>query len=50
MDRWHGMTMEDIRRLEDKTKQELDKVCMHMSEAQYLEHDERERERKVQWQ
>ncbi|XP_069946303.1 phosphatidylinositol transfer protein beta isoform isoform X2 [Cherax quadricarinatus] len=25
MDRWHGMTMEDIRRLEDKTKQELDK-------------------------
>ncbi|MPC09676.1 Phosphatidylinositol transfer protein alpha isoform [Portunus trituberculatus] len=25
MDRWHGMTMDDIRRLEDKTKQELDK-------------------------
>ncbi|KAG0723985.1 Phosphatidylinositol transfer protein alpha isoform [Chionoecetes opilio] len=24
-DRWHGMTMEDIRRLEDKTKAELDK-------------------------
>uniref|UniRef100_T1INR0 Phosphatidylinositol transfer protein N-terminal domain-containing protein n=1 Tax=Strigamia maritima TaxID=126957 RepID=T1INR0_STRMM len=26
MDRWHGMTMEDIRALEDKTKEELDKV------------------------
>jgi len=25
MDKWHGMTMEDIRRLEDKTKEELDK-------------------------
>ncbi|KAL7634223.1 UNVERIFIED_CONTAM: hypothetical protein RMT77_015553 [Armadillidium vulgare] len=25
MDRWHGMTMEDIRRLEDKTKEELDR-------------------------
>ncbi|XP_027211669.1 phosphatidylinositol transfer protein beta isoform isoform X4 [Penaeus vannamei] len=24
MDRWHGLTMEDIRRLEDKTKEELD--------------------------
>ncbi|XP_066937644.1 phosphatidylinositol transfer protein alpha isoform-like isoform X2 [Macrobrachium rosenbergii] len=24
MDRWHGMTMDDIRRLEDKTKEELD--------------------------
>ncbi|XP_063605865.1 phosphatidylinositol transfer protein alpha isoform-like isoform X2 [Penaeus indicus] len=24
MDRWHGMTMDDIRRLEDKTKDELD--------------------------
>ncbi|XP_071537193.1 phosphatidylinositol transfer protein beta isoform-like isoform X1 [Panulirus ornatus] len=24
MDRWHGMTMEDIRRLEDITKEELD--------------------------
>lgn len=26
MDRWHGMTMDDIRRLEDKTKVELDQV------------------------
>ncbi|XP_071537191.1 phosphatidylinositol transfer protein alpha isoform-like isoform X3 [Panulirus ornatus] len=24
MDRWHGLTMDDIRRLEDKTKEELD--------------------------
>ncbi|XP_045597817.1 phosphatidylinositol transfer protein alpha isoform isoform X1 [Procambarus clarkii] len=24
MDEWHGMTMDDIRRLEDKTKEELD--------------------------
>ncbi|XP_059619180.1 phosphatidylinositol transfer protein beta isoform isoform X2 [Phlebotomus argentipes] len=25
MDRWHGLTMEDIRAIEDKTKEELDK-------------------------
>lgn len=25
MDSWHGLTMEDIRELEDKTKEELDK-------------------------
>lgn len=25
MDRWYGLTMEDIRALEDKTKEELDK-------------------------
>ena len=24
MDRWHGLTMDDIRALEDKTKDELD--------------------------
>ena len=24
MDKWHGMTMEDIRALEEKTKKELD--------------------------
>ena len=24
MDKWHGMTMDDIRALEDKTKRELD--------------------------
>jgi len=26
MDRWHGLTMEDIRAIEDKTKDELDQV------------------------
>jgi hypothetical protein len=26
MDRWHGLTMEDIRAIEDKTKEELDNV------------------------
>jgi hypothetical protein len=26
MDRWHGLTMEDIRAIEDKTKEELDEV------------------------
>lgn len=26
MDRWHGLTMEDIRALEDNTKEELDRV------------------------
>lgn len=25
MDSWYGLTMEDIRALEDKTKEELDK-------------------------
>lgn len=25
MDRWHGLTMEDIRALEEKTKEELDR-------------------------
>lgn len=25
MDQWHGLTMEDIRALEDKTKEELDR-------------------------
>lgn len=25
MDLWHGMTMEDIRAIEEKTKEELDK-------------------------
>lgn len=24
MDRWHGLTMEDIRAIEDKTKEELE--------------------------
>ena len=28
MDRWHGLTMEDIRDIEDKTKEELDKVTV----------------------
>ena len=26
LDKWHGMTMDDIRELEDKTKADLDKV------------------------
>ena len=26
MDKWYGLTMEDIRALEDKTKHELDEV------------------------
>jgi len=26
MDRWHGLTMDDIRAIEDETKKELDKV------------------------
>lgn len=26
MDRWHGLTMEDIRAIEDSTKEELDRV------------------------
>jgi hypothetical protein len=26
IDRWHGLTMEDIRSIEDKTKEELDQV------------------------
>lgn len=25
MDQWHGLTMEDIRALEDKTREELDR-------------------------
>jgi hypothetical protein len=30
MDKWQGMTMEDIRALEDKTKEDLDKVSSEM--------------------
>jgi hypothetical protein len=26
VDRWYGLTMEDIRAIEDKTKEELDRV------------------------
>ena len=26
MDEWYGLTMDDIRRIEEKTKEELDKV------------------------
>jgi hypothetical protein len=26
IDRWYGLTMEDIRAIEDKTKEELDRV------------------------
>lgn len=28
MDGWHGMDMNDIRQLEDQTKNELDEVCI----------------------
>ena len=28
MDEWYGLTMDDIRRIEDETKQELDKVSL----------------------
>ena len=27
MDQWYGLTIEDIRRLEEETKKELDEVC-----------------------
>lgn len=26
LDKWHGMTMKDIREIEDRTKRELDEV------------------------
>ena len=29
MDLWYGLTMADIRAIEDKTKAELDAVCCH---------------------
>lgn len=29
MDRWYGLTMEDIRALEEKTKDELDRQRQH---------------------
>lgn len=28
MDRWYGLTMEDIRRIEERTQEELDRVIM----------------------
>lgn len=28
MDRWHGLTLQDIREIEEKTKEELDKVSL----------------------
>ena len=31
MDEWYGLTMDDIRRIEDETKQELDKVSVPLS-------------------
>ena len=31
MDKWHGLTMDDIRRLEDETKKELDQVSIKQS-------------------
>ena len=30
IDRWHGLTMQDIRELEEKTKRELDEVCIEL--------------------
>lgn len=27
LDQWYGLTIEDIRRLEEETKRELDEVC-----------------------
>lgn len=29
IDKWYGMTMEDIRALEEKVREELDKVSNH---------------------
>lgn len=35
MDRWHGLTLQDIREIEDKTREELDRVsfveCLQMA-------------------
>ncbi|KAF4522178.1 hypothetical protein B566_EDAN007324 [Ephemera danica] len=31
MDRWHGLTMEDIREIEEQTRRELDQVCTQTS-------------------
>ena len=31
MDEWYGLTMDDIRRIEDETKKELDKVSFSLS-------------------
>lgn len=28
MDRWHGLTLQDIREIEEKTREVLDKVCL----------------------
>ncbi|KAA0185389.1 Phosphatidylinositol transfer protein beta [Fasciolopsis buskii] len=36
MDKWHGLTMNDIRELEDKAKDELDKVNKYWTEHQYI--------------
>lgn len=27
IDRWHGLTIQDIRKLEEETKKDLDEVC-----------------------
>jgi len=31
MDRWHGLTLQDIREIEEKTREELDRVCLLIS-------------------
>lgn len=28
MDRWHGLTLQDIREIEEKTREELDRVSI----------------------
>lgn len=30
MDRWHGLTLNDIREIEEKTREELDRVCFFL--------------------
>lgn len=37
MDHWHGLTMEDIRRLEKATTQELEQVSNKQNVVAYLE-------------
>lgn len=34
MDRWHGLTLQDIREIEEKTREVLDKV--HLLTSKYL--------------
>lgn len=36
MDRWHGLTLQDIREIEDKTREELDRVNFYPSKFVYF--------------